>query len=74
MRSIDLNVAEARALLSDAAAGVDDIANQLIRLHDSWETDGAPADTLVWLADLIGQLGWWNGRFTSAVMSLSPGD
>jgi hypothetical protein len=74
MTSIDLNVVDARALLSDAAAGVDDIARQLIGLHDSWEADGVPTDTLAWLAGLIGQLGWWNGRFTSAAVALSPGD
>jgi hypothetical protein len=74
MPDIDPTVAEARALLIDAAAGLDAIAFELIGLHDSWHADGAPAPSLAWLAGLIGQLGWWNGRFTNAVVALSPGD
>ncbi len=52
--------------LAEASESLDRIADELIRLHDSWRSVGVADESLAWLGDLIGQLGWWSGRMTGA--------
>ncbi|MGH3848192.1 MAG: hypothetical protein ACRDRT_00505 [Pseudonocardiaceae bacterium] len=55
------------SLLTEAAEGLDSIADRLIALHDGWRADGADSDALAWLGQIIGDLGWWNGRLAGGV-------
>jgi hypothetical protein len=73
MTDTDVDVLALRALCCDAAAGIEGIATELIGLFDGWQANGAPPASLEWLADVIGRLGFWNGRFTSTAASMSPG-
>lgn len=49
-------------LLVETHEGLDDIASRLCNLFDKWREAGAPDDAVDWLAHLIIDLGWWQGR------------
>lgn len=53
------------SLLREAAAGFEALGLSLADAYDSWVAIEAEEDTLVWMAGLIEQAGWWHGRLTS---------
>jgi methionine salvage enolase-phosphatase E1 len=52
--------------ISTLAEASESLADELIGLHDSWQSVGVADESLAWLGGLIGQLGWWSGRMTAA--------
>ena len=68
------------SLLIEASDGLNEVASQLTRLHQSWTRAGAPVATLDWVAGLIANLNWWSGRllgglsFVEVEQELPDGD
>lgn len=70
------------SLLLDAVEGIDSIAHRLAQMYDRWigsaehEQDAAravhPADIAL-VGQVLGDLGWWSGRFEGAVSSETAG-
>jgi hypothetical protein len=61
------------ALLAELGEGLDGVADRLATAHDAWARCGADPATTDYLAELLGELGWWRGRIDAALGPPSGG-
>jgi len=59
-------------LLAETSEGLDRVADELRRLHQSWTSAGVARDSLDWLAGLITDLNWWSGRLLGGISFADP--